>query len=241
MPVSRRTVLMAAAAAAAALGTATAAFRPVVAQEGYPSRPIRVVVPWAPGGAVDTIARRVAQKLSEQMGQPFVVENKAGATGTIGAGEVARARPDGYTLLAMDNPYAMLPHLFNRLPFDHARAFQPVAVSAFSPVLLAVGRASPYAALGALVEAAKKDPEKVTYGTGGVGSAPHFATAAFQQAAGIKLYHVPYKGAGEAVTAALSGQVDMVMVSLGSALGNIQGGLLRPLAISGGHRSPVLS
>jgi tripartite-type tricarboxylate transporter receptor subunit TctC len=238
MPVSRRTVLM---AAAAALGTATAAVRPVVAQEGYPSRPIRVVVPWAPGGAVDTIARRVAQKLSEQMGQPFVVENKAGATGTIGAGEVARARPDGYTLLAMDNTYAMLPYLFNRLPFDHARAFQPVTVSAFSPVLLAVGRGSPYATLGALVEAAKKDPEKVTYGTGGVGSAPHFATAAFQQAAGIKLYHVPYKGAGEAVTAALSGQVDMVMVSLGSALGNIQGGLLRPLAISGGHRSPVLS
>jgi tripartite-type tricarboxylate transporter receptor subunit TctC len=235
MPVSRRTMLM-----AAALGTAAAAVRPVVAQEGYPSRPIRVVVPWAPGGAVDTIARRMAQKLSEQMGQPFVVENKAGATGTIGAAEVARARPDGYTLLAMDNTYAMLPHLLNRLPFDHGRAFQPVTVSAFSPVLLAVGRASPYATLGALVEAAKKDPEKVTYGTGGVGSAPHFATAAFQQAAGIKLYHVPYKGAGEAVTAALGGQVDMVMISLGSALGNIQGGLLRPLAISGGHRSPAL-
>jgi len=236
MPVARRTMLM---AAATVLGT-TAAVHPTFAQEGYPSRPVRVVVPWAPGGAVDTVARRMAQKLSEQMGQPFVVENKAGATGTIGAGEVARARPDGYTLLAMDNTYAMLPYLFNRLPFDHARAFQPVTVSAFSPVLLAVGRASPYATLGALVEAAKKDPEKVTYGTGGVGSAPHFATAAFQQAAGIKLYHVPYKGAGEAVTAALSGQVDMVMVSLGSALGNIQGGLLRPLAISGGHRSPAL-
>ena len=237
MPVSRRTVLMA--AAATALGTA-AAVRPAFAQEAYPSRPVRMVVPWAPGGAVDTIARRVAQKLSEQMGQPFVVENKAGATGTIGAAEVARARPDGYTLLAMDNTYAMLPYLFNRLPFDHAQAFQPVTVSAFSPVLLAVGRASPYATLGALVEAAKKDPEKVTYGTGGVGSAPHFATAAFQQAAGIKLYHVPYKGAGEAVTAALGGQVDMVMVSPGSALGNIQGGLLRPLAISGGRRSAAL-
>jgi tripartite-type tricarboxylate transporter receptor subunit TctC len=236
MPVSRRTVLM----SAAALGAAVAAARPASTQEAYPSRPVRVVVPWAPGGAVDTIARRVAQKLAEQTGQPFVVENKAGATGTIGAAEVARARPDGHTLLAMDNTYAMLPHLFHRLPFDHARAFQPVTVSAFSPVLLAVGRASPFATLGALVEAAKKDPEKVTYGTGGVGSAPHFATAAFQQAAGIKLYHVPFKGAGEAVTAALGGQVDMVMVSPGSALGNIQGGLLRPLAISGGHRSAAL-
>ena len=106
MPVSRRTVLMSAAAVAAA------AIRPASAQEAYPSRPVRVVVPWAPGGAVDTIARRVAQKLAEQTGQPFVVENKAGATGTIGAAEVARARPDGHTLLAMDNTYAMLPYLF---------------------------------------------------------------------------------------------------------------------------------
>src|SRR3712207_4355728 len=163
-PVSRRTVLTSAAAVGAA-----AAIRPASAQEAYPSRPVRVVVPWAPGGAVDTVARRVAQKMAEQTGQPFVVENKAGATGTIGAAEAARARPDGYTLLAMDNTYAMLPYLFNRLPFDHARAFQPVTVSAFSPVLLAVGRASPFATLGALVEAARKEPEKVTYGTGGVG------------------------------------------------------------------------
>ena len=237
--VTRRTVLLAAAAAiAATLGAA--APRPALAQDAYPSRPVRVVVPWAPGGAVDTIARRVAQRLSEQMGQPFVVENKAGATGTIGAAEVARAKPDGYTLLAMDNTYAMLPYLFHRLPFDHAKAFQPVTVSAFSPVLLAVGRASPYATLGALIEAARKEPEKVTYGTGGVGSAPHFATEAFQQAAGVRLYHIPYKGAGEAVTAALGGQVDMVMISLGSALGNVRGGLLRPLAISGEHRSAAL-
>lgn len=234
MPASRRTVLI-----AAALGTA-AAVLPAFAQEAYPSRPVRVVVPWAPGGAVDTIARRVAQKLSEQMGQPFVVENKAGATGTIGAAEVARARPDGYTLLAMDNTYAMLPYLFHRLPFDHARAFQPITVSAFSPVLLAVGRASPFTTLKALIEAAKKEPETITYGTGGVGSAPHFATEAFQQAAGVKLYHVPYKGAGEAVTAAIAGQVDMVMISPGSALGNIQGGLLRPLAISGARRAAAL-
>src|SRR3712207_1156583 len=127
MPISRRTVLMSAAMAAAAV-------RPAPAQEAYPSRTVRVIVPWAPGGAVDTVARRVAQKLAEQTGQPFVVENKAGATGTIGAAEVARARPDGHTLLAMDNTYAMLPYLFNRLPFDHARAFQPVTVSAFSPV-----------------------------------------------------------------------------------------------------------
>lgn len=202
----------------------------------YPSRPVRIIVAWAPGGAVDTVARRLAQKLSDQLGQPFVVENKAGATGTIGAAEAARAAPDGHTLLALDNTYAMLPFLLNRLPFDHAAAFAPVSVSAFSPVLLAVGSRTPYRTLAELIAAARREPEKITYGTGGIGSAPHFATEAFQQAAGIKLYHVPYRGAGEAVTAVVSGQVDLVMISLGSALGSIQGGLLRPLAISGEHR-----
>ncbi|MCR0981163.1 Bug family tripartite tricarboxylate transporter substrate binding protein [Roseomonas populi] len=214
--------------------------RPALAQVEYPSRPVRVIVPWAPGGAVDTLARRVAQKLSEAMGQSFVVENKSGATGTIGAGEAARAAPDGYTLLAMDNTYAMLPYLFSRLPFDQATAFQPISVTAFSPILLAVGEKSPYRDLASLIAAAKKDPEKLTYGTGGIGSAPHFATLAFERAAGVKLYHVPYRGAGEAVIGVLSGNVDLVMISPGSALGNIRGGQLRPLAISGNHRVSAL-
>ena len=171
----------------------------------------------------------------------MVVENKSGATGTIGAGEVARAAPDGHTLLAMDNTYAMLPYLFQKLPFDHATAFRPVTVSAFSPVMLAVHRDAPWRDLASLIAAAKRDPEKITYGTGGIGSAPHFATAAFAQAAGVTLFHVPFRGAGEAVTAVLAQQVDMVMVSLGSALGHVRGGLLRPLAMSGTrpHRRPA--
>lgn len=216
------------------------ALRPALAQGDYPSRPVRVIVPWAPGGAVDTLARRISQKLSEAMGQTFVVENKSGATGTIGAAEAARAAPDGYTLLAMDNTYAMLPYLFSRLPFDQATAFQPVTVTAFSPVLLAVGEKSPYRDLASLIAAAKKDPEKLTYGTGGIGSAPHFATLAFERAADVKLYHVPYRGAGEAVIGVLSGSVDLVMLSPGSALGNIRGGQLRPLAISGDRRVAAL-
>lgn len=229
--VTRRSLIAGAALAPLAVGRAVAQ-----APGAYPSRPVRIIVAWAPGGAVDTVARRLAQKLADQLGQPFVVENKAGATGTIGAAEAARAAPDGYTLLALDNTYAMLPFLLNRLPFDHATAFAPVSVSAFSPVLLAVGSRTPYRTLAELIAAARREPEKITYGTGGIGSAPHFATEAFQQAAGIRLYHIPYKGAGEAVTAAVSGQVDLVMISLGSALGSIQGGLLRPLAISGEHR-----
>lgn len=215
--------------------------RPVLAQgEAWPSRPIRLVVAWAPGGAVDTIARRLAPKLSESLGRPVVVENKSGATGTIGAAEVARAAPDGHTLLAMDNTYAMLPYLFQRLPFDHATAFTPVTVSAFSPVMLAVQRDAPWRDLASLIAAAKREPEKITYGTGGIGSAPHFATAAFAQAAGIRMLHVPFRGAGEAVTNVLSRQVDLVMVSLGSALGHVQGGALRVLAMSGARRTAVL-
>ncbi|MDQ1079430.1 tripartite tricarboxylate transporter substrate binding protein [Pseudoroseomonas cervicalis] len=214
--------------------------RPALAQGGYPSRPVRVIVPWAPGGAVDTLARRLAQKLSEQLGQSFVVENKSGATGTIGAAEAARAAPDGHTLLAMDNTYAMLPYLFSRLPFDYETAFRPVTVTAFSPVLLAVGEKSPYRDLASLIAAAKREPEKLTYGTGGMGSAPHFATLAFERAAGVKLYHVPFRGAGEAVIGVLSGNVDLVILSPGSTLGNIRGGQLRPLAISGGHRVTAL-
>jgi tripartite-type tricarboxylate transporter receptor subunit TctC len=208
--------------------------------EAWPSRPLRVVVAWAPGGAVDTIARRLAPKLSEALGRPVVVENKSGATGTIGAAEVARATPDGHTLLAMDNTYAMLPYLFQRLPFDHANAFRPITVSAFSPVMIAVHRDAPWPSLAALITAARREPEKITYGTGGIGSAPHFATAAFAQAAGIRMLHVPFRGAGEAVTAVLSRQVDVVMVSLGSALGHVQGGALRVLAISGAERNPAL-
>ena len=235
----QRRQLLNAALASAALGLG-ASRRAFAQEEAWPSRPVRIVVAWAPGGAVDTIARRVGQRLSEQLGKPVVVENKSGATGTIGAAEVARSAPDGTTLLAMDNTYAMLPYLFQKLPFDHATAFRPVTVSAFSPVMLAVHRDAPWRDLASLIAAAKRKPDEITYGTGGIGSAPHFATAAFSQAAGVKLFHVPFKGAGEAVTAVLGQQVDMVMISLGSALGHVRGGLLRPLAMSGTSRTAAL-
>jgi tripartite-type tricarboxylate transporter receptor subunit TctC len=230
----RRSLL--AAFGASALGP-FAASHAVAQGDAWPSKSIRLVVAWPPGGAVDTIARRVAVKLSESLGRTVLVDNKPGATGTIGAADVARAAPDGYTLLAMDNTYAMLPYLFQKLPFDQAAAFQPVTVSAFSPVAIAVHRDAPWRDLGALVAAARSEPDKITYGTGGVGSGPHFATIAFAQAAGIKLYHVPYKGAGEVATALLSRQVDMMMASLGSILGQVQSGSFRVLAISGRERA----
>ena len=216
---------------------ATIGSRAFAQGEAWPSRPIRVVVAWPPGGAVDTIARRVSAKLSDSFGRSVIVDNKPGATGTIGAADVARAAPDGYTLLAMDNTYAMLPYLFQKLPFDLATAFQPITVSAFSPVGIAVHRDAPWRDLGALIAAARNEPDKITYGTGGVGSSPHFATIAFAQAAGIRLYHVPYKGSGEVASALLSRQVDLTMASLGSVLGQVQSGTFRMLAISGKSRA----
>ena len=224
--------------AAAALVVLTCEF--ALAQDAYPSRPVRIVVAYPPGGAVDTIARKIAQKLSEQMGQQFVVEHKPGASGTIGAREVARAEPDGQTLLAIDNSYAMLPYVFAKLPWDHASDLVPITVSAFSPIMVVVGEGSQFEDLGGLLEYARQNPEKLTYATGGNGSATHFAAEAFQQAAGVKLYHVPYKGAGDAVVGVMSGDVDLITASPPSVMGNIRGGQMRALAISGTKRVPAL-
>jgi tripartite-type tricarboxylate transporter receptor subunit TctC len=207
----------------------------VSAQAPYPSRLIRLIVAWAPTGAIDTVARKLAQKLTEQMGQSVIVENRSGAGGSIGAAEAARAAPDGYTLLAIDSTYGLMPFLVSRLPFNHAEAFQLVTISAFTPVIAAVHRDSPYTSLQALTEAARRQPEKITYGSGGVGSSVHFATAAYELAAGVRLFHVPYRGGGEAVTALLAKQVDVVFASPGAAMGS-GATLLRPLAISGPGR-----
>ena len=239
MTISRRIFIAALVLGATFAGTSLNA-GVAVAADTFPSKPVRIVVAYPPGGAVDTIARKVAQKLSEQMGQQFVIENKPGASGTIGAREVARAQPDGYTLLAIDNTYAILPYVFNKLPWNHSTDLIPVTVSAFSPIMLVVGNKSRFTDLQSLVDAARQEPEKVTYGTGGNGSAPHFSAEAFQQAANVKLFHVPYKGAGEAVVGVLSEQVDMIMASPPSVMGNVRGGQMRPLAISGSQRVSAL-
>jgi len=202
----------------------------------YPTKPVRIVVPYAPGGAVDVVARKVAQKLTEQTKQSFFVENKAGATGTIGTQQVVRSPADGYTLLAIDNTYAILPYVFKTLPWNHATALAPITVAVFTPVLVAVQANSPHQDLASLLAAARAKPEGLTYGTGGQGSAPHFATEAFQQAAEIKLTHVPYKGAGEALLGVMSGQVDLILVSTPSAASQLRAGKIRALAVSGDKR-----
>lgn len=229
--------------AASALGTlalALGACKAAQAQQDWPARPVRIIVPWGPGGAVDVAARKMAQKLTQQTGQSFIVENKPGATGTIGAGLVARAEPDGYTLVANDTTHSLLPYIFKQLPFDPARDLQPVAAFLFAPLALAVNADSPYKTLKDLLDKARSAPGTVTYGSGGPGTTPHFTAEGLAIATGVKFMHVPFKGAAEATQAVLSHTIDFQFASTTGLMGPAQGGKLRLLAVSGDKRLAVL-
>lgn len=210
------------------------------AADVYPSKPVKIVVPYAPGGAVDVVTRKMAQKLTEQTGQSFYVENRAGATGTIGALQVSKSASDGYTLMANDTTFSLLPHIFKKLPFDYAQDLVPVGAYIFAPMGLAVNAPSKFKTLHELVAEAKAHPNKVTYGSGGAGTTPHFATEALGLAAGVNFMHVPFKGAAEATQAVLSNTIDMQIASTTGLMGNVKGGKLRLLAVSGERRLTAL-
>ena len=210
------------------------------AQAAYPAKPVKIVVPYPPGGAVDQVTRRIAQKLTEQTGQSFFVENKAGATGTIGAMQVARAPGDGYTLLANDTTYSILPQVFKKLPWDYAQDLLPVAGFNFAPTAVVVAVDSPFKTLGDLVAHSQANPGKLNYGTGGAGTMPHFATEALHGASGLKATHVPFKGAGEATLALLGGTIDFQIASTPGVMGQVRGGKVRLLAVSGEQRLKAL-
>ena len=221
---------------AAVAGAVLAGLAPTAFADIWPSKPVRIIVPYAPGGAVDVVTRKMAQKLTEQTGQSFFVENKAGATGTIGAQMVVKADPDGYTLMANDTTYALLPHIFKKLPFDHNADLQPVGAFVFAPMALAVNAPSRFKTLREMVAEAKAQPNKVTYGSGGAGTTPHFASEALGIASGANFMHVPFKGAAEATQAVLSGTIDMQIASTTGLMSNVKGGKLRLLAVSGDKR-----
>jgi tripartite-type tricarboxylate transporter receptor subunit TctC len=206
----------------------------------YPAKPVKIIVPYPPGGAVDVVTRKMAAKLQEQTGQTFYVENKAGATGTIGLAQVAQSPADGYTLAANDTTYALLPHIFKKLPFDYAHDLQPVGAFVFAPMGVAVKADSKFKTLSDLTAAAKSEPGKVTYGTGGAGTTPHFVSEALGIAAGVKYMHIPFKGAGEATMGMLSGTVDFQVASTPGVMGNVKGGKVRVLAVSGDKRAAGL-
>ncbi|EFF73082.1 Bug family tripartite tricarboxylate transporter substrate binding protein [Achromobacter piechaudii] len=229
----RLAALLAAAAPLLACGVAQAA-------DTWPSRPVRIVVPYGPGGAVDVATRKMAQLLSTQTGQSFIVENKPGATGTIGVSQVARAAADGYTLMANDTTYSLLPHIFKKLPFDPSADLQPVSAFIFAPMALAVAADSPYRSLDDLVKQARAKPDTVTYGSGGPGTTPHFAAEGLGLATGAKFMHVPFKGAAEATQAVLGKVIDFQFASTTGLMGPAQGGQLRLLAVSGTKRLTVM-
>lgn len=210
------------------------------AQSPWPAKPVKIVVPYGPGGAVDVVTRKIAQKLTEQTGQSFYIENKAGGTGTIGASQVAKAEGDGYTLMANDTTFSLLPHIFKKLPFDPAQDLTPVSAFVFSPMALAVNAGSRFHSLQDLLAAARKDPRQITYGTGGPGTTPHFASEALGIAAGVNFMHVPFKGAGEATQAVLSNTVDFQIASPAGVMGNVKGSKMRVLAVSGDKRLAAL-
>nr|WP_306437443.1 tripartite tricarboxylate transporter substrate binding protein [Cupriavidus neocaledonicus] len=208
--------------------------------EPWPAKPVRIVVPYSAGGTTDFVARQIAQKLTESTGKSFFVENKPGASGTIGTMQVARAAPDGYTLLANDTTYTMLPSLFKALPWDHEHDLEPVTTIAQTPVTLIVPAGSPFRTLQQLIGFARQHPGKLNFGSGGAGSSTHLSAEVFEQRAGASLTHIPYKGAGEALMGLISGNVDLLITATPTAIPQVKGGKARALAVTGASRVPGL-
>ena len=207
--------------------------------QAYPSKPIRIITPYNPGGTADIMARLVGQTLQDAWGQPVVVENKAGASGMIGADAVAKAAPDGYTLLAAYcTEIAIAPSLFPKVPYDPIRDLAPVAVTALTPMILVMNPALPAKNLKEFIALAKAKPKQFAYASAGAGSPAHLAGELLQRAAGIEMTHVPYKGGGQALTDTLGGQTALFFSSMPSALPHVKAGKLRALAVSTAARSP---
>jgi len=207
--------------------------------QNYPSRPIRIIVPYAPGGLPDTMTRLVGGKLADPLGQPIVVENMGGAGGINGVAEVVKSAPDGYTLLVADvGQIAINPHLFSKLPYQPLKDLAPVSLIGTSPLYLVAHPSVPANTLKELVALAKKEPGKLNYGSSGIGSIHHLATEALKAGFGIDIVHVPYKGTGQSVPALLGGQVALLYSALPSIAGHLKDGKVKMLAISSAKRSP---
>ncbi|WP_144299891.1 tripartite tricarboxylate transporter substrate binding protein [Elioraea rosea] len=200
--------------------------------QAWPARPIRMVVPYPPGGGADTTARLLSEPMSAMLGQPVIVENRGGAGGSIGAAEVARAAPDGYTLLLDAGAHVVNPFVLKGLAFDYARAFAPISQVTVLPQILLVKAALPAKDIAELVALAKARPDSLTYGSSGNATSSHLAAALFAQRAGISLVHVPYRGGGPAVQDLVAGNIDMHMGTVSSSLALAQAGRIRALGVT---------
>jgi tripartite-type tricarboxylate transporter receptor subunit TctC len=211
------------------------------AQDAYPNKPIRIVVTVPPGGAADFIARTVGVKLAEAVGQQVLVENRAGASGTIAADAVARAAPDGYMLLQNSiTTHGIGPHLYAKLPYDSIKDFAPIILLARLPLIMVVNAGVPADTLQALVALAKARPGQLSFASSGNGGAPHMSGELLRSVAGIDLLHVPYKGSGPAVADLVSGQVQVMFDGAPSLIAHVRSGKLRPLAAASKEHNRLL-
>lgn len=211
------------------------------AQANYPQRPVTLVIGWSPGGAVDNLARQLAEQMGAELGQQIIVENRPGANGTIGHAQVAKAAPDGYRiLLATNSTYAIADHLYDKLVYSHQKDLAPVSLLTSSPLILAASPRSGIDSLQALIEQGKAKPGHLNMASGGVGSSSHLAGELFQDITGMQATHVAYKGGGPATTAVAAGEVDMAFLDLGVAVPFANGNRIRALATSGETRSALL-
>ena len=208
--------------------------------QDYPAKPVRIIVPFQPGGGSDTLARLLAEKLNAKWGQPVIVENRAGAGGNLGAEFVAKSLPDGYTLLiSSPGPVVINKSLYARLGFD-PDGFVPVSIIATNYGVLAVHPKVGLDSIAQLIAAAKASPDKLNYASAGSGTTPHLAGELFKSLAGVRITHVPYKGAGPGFAGLLGGEVDMMFVDVFIALPHVRSGKLRAIALGGGNRNPLL-